>query len=179
MASSPKSGSGSRRTGKQGAADAGDAGKDDETLRAEYRGIAERRVRLGLLLSEIGRVNGITVGADEMARAVRAEAARYPGQEQQVLEFFRKTPQAAEGLRGPIFEEKVVDYVLELAKVTEQPTTPEELARDPDDAAEVLAEPAFAVSEADPQAVEPEAMADAAPGDETAAHPGQMPGEGS
>jgi trigger factor len=99
---------------------------------AEYRAIAERRVRLGLLLSEIGRVNGITVAADELTRAMRAEAGRYPGQEAQVMEFFRKNPQAAEGLRGPIFEEKVVDYVLELARVTETMVTPEELAREPD-----------------------------------------------
>ena len=99
---------------------------------AEYQGIAERRVRLGLLLSEIGRVNAITVASDEMVRAMRAEAARYPGQEQQVLEFFRKNPQAAETLRGPIFEEKVVDFVLELARVTDATVTPEELARDPD-----------------------------------------------
>ena len=67
-----------------------------------------------------------------MTRALRTEAARYPGQEQQVLDFFRKNPQAAEGLRGPIFEEKVVDYVLELAQVTDQSVSPEELARDPD-----------------------------------------------
>jgi trigger factor len=117
---------------KEGRVDADDAGKDDETLRTEYRAIAERRVRLGLLLSEIGRVNGITVAPDEMTRAMRAEAARYPGQEKQVLEFFRKNPQASETLRGPIFEEKVVDFVLELARVTDSTVTAEELARDPD-----------------------------------------------
>jgi trigger factor len=117
---------------KKGEADDEDKGKDDDTLKAEYRAIAERRVRLGLLLSEIGRVNGITVAADELTRAMRAEAGRYPGQEAQVMEFFRKNPQAAEGLRGPIFEEKVVDYVLELARVTETMVTPEELAREPD-----------------------------------------------
>ncbi len=117
---------------KAGKLDDDDQGKDDETLRGDYRTIAERRVRLGLLLSEIGRANNITVTSDELMRAMRAEAGRYPGQEQQVLDFFRKNPQAAEGLRGPIFEEKVVDYVLELAKVTEQVVTPEELAREPD-----------------------------------------------
>ncbi len=108
-----------------------DKGKDEETLKGEYRAIAERRVRLGLLLSEIGRANGIQVGADEMTRAMRAEASRYPGQEQQVMEFFRKNPQAAEGLRGPIFEEKVVDFILELAKVEDRTVTPEALAADP------------------------------------------------
>jgi trigger factor len=109
-----------------------DKAKDEETLKGEYRAIAERRVRLGLLLSEIGRVNGITVAPDEMTRAMRAEAGRYPGQEAQVMEFFRKNPQAAETLRGPIFEEKVVDFVLELAKVTDATVTPEELAKEPD-----------------------------------------------
>jgi len=117
---------------KEGKLDAEDAGKDDETLKAEYRAIAERRVRLGLLLAEIGRVNGITVTADEMTRAMRAEAGRYQGQEQMVMDFFRKNPQAAESLRGPIFEEKVVDFVLELAKVTDQVVTPEELAKEPE-----------------------------------------------
>jgi trigger factor len=118
-----------RKTGKL---DADDEGKDDDTLKAEYRAIAERRVRLGLLLSEIGRSNNITVTNDELTRAMRAEAGRYPGQERQVVEFFRKNPQAVDGLRGPIFEEKVIDFVLELARVTEQTVTPEELAREPE-----------------------------------------------
>lgn len=116
----------------KGEADAEDAGKDEATLKSEYRAIAERRVRLGLLLSEIGRVNSITVGQDEMTRAMAREAQRYPGQEQMVIDFFRKNPQAAESLRGPIFEEKVVDYVLELAKVTDKVVTPEELSAEPE-----------------------------------------------
>ena len=119
---------------KQGQTDAEDVGKDDETLAAEYRGIAERRVRLGLLLAEIGRSNAIAVTPDELTRAMRTEAARYPGQEAMVMEFFRKNPHGAEGLRGPIFEDKVVDFVLELAKVTDVTVTPEELAREPEDA---------------------------------------------
>jgi trigger factor len=119
---------------KEGRLEDEDQQKDEETLKAEYRAIAERRVKLGLLLAEIGRVNGVTVGNDEITRAMRAEAARYPGQEAQVMEFFRKNPQAAETLRGPIFEDKVVDYLIELAKVTEQAVTPEELARDPETA---------------------------------------------
>ena len=113
---------------KAGKLDEDDKNKDEDTLRAEYRGIAERRIRLGLLLSEIGRTNNIAVTGEELARAMRQEAARYPGQEQQVLEFFRKNPQAAENLRSPIFEEKVVDFMLELAKVTERSVAPEELA---------------------------------------------------
>ncbi len=116
---------------KAGKLDDDDKDKSEDTLRAEYRTIAERRVRLGLLLSEIGRANGIQVGNDEMTRAMRTEAGRYPGQEQQVMEFFRKNPQAAEGLRGPIFEDKVIDFILELAKVEDKSVTPEELAADP------------------------------------------------
>lgn len=116
---------------KEGRGDAEDKEKDEDTLKAEYRAIAERRVRLGLLLSEIGRLNNVSVNPDEMTRAVRQEAGRYPGQEVQVMEFFRKNPQAAEGLRGPIFEDKVVDFVLELARVEDRTVTPEELAADP------------------------------------------------
>jgi trigger factor len=111
--------------------DEDDKAKDEETLRSEYRAIAVRRVRLGLLLAEIGRTNSLSVGADEMTRAMRAEAGRYPGQEQQVMEFFRTNPQAAETLRGPLYEDKVVDYVLELATVAEVSVTPEELAAEP------------------------------------------------
>jgi trigger factor len=111
--------------------DEDDKGKDEETLKAEYRGIAERRVRLGLLLAEIGRVNSITVAQDEMTRAMRAEAMRYPGQEQNVFEFFRQNPRATDTLRGPLFEEKVIDFILELAKVEEKTVTLEELSKDP------------------------------------------------
>jgi len=115
---------------KEGRLDDDDKDKDEETLKSEYRAIAERRVRLGLLLAEIGRANTITVAADEMARAMRMEAMRYPGQEQQIMEFFRQNPRASETLRGPIYEEKVVDFVLELAKVEDNVVTPEELAKD-------------------------------------------------
>jgi trigger factor len=116
---------------KEGRLDDDDKDKDEATLRADYRAIAERRVRLGLLLAEIGHTNNITVGDDEMTRAMRMEAARYPGQEAQMMEFFRKYPRAADQLRGPIFEDKVIDFVLELAKVTDQTVTPEELAEEP------------------------------------------------
>lgn len=120
---------------KAGRLDDDDKGKDEETLKSEYRAIAERRIRLGLLLSEIGRTNNIQVTSEELARAMREEAARYPGQERQVLEFFTKNPQAAENLRAPLFEEKVVDFVLELAQVTEREVPPEELAPAADQAA--------------------------------------------
>jgi len=106
-----------------------DAAKDDETLRAEYRAIAERRVRLGLLLAETGRINGITVSQDEMTRAMRAEAARYRGQEAQIFEMFRKNPNLAETLRGPILEDKVVNFVIELAKIEERAVSAEALSK--------------------------------------------------
>ncbi|MCS6921359.1 MAG: trigger factor [Elioraea sp.] len=116
---------------KAGRLDPEDAGKDEDTLKAEYRAIAERRIRLGLLLSEIGRANGIQVTQEELTRALREQASRYPGREQQVFEMFRKNPDAMESLRAPIFEEKVVDFLLELAKVTERKVTPSELAEQP------------------------------------------------
>ena len=117
---------------KNGQVDEADKDKDEDTLKAEYKAIADRRVRLGLLLSEIGRAQNIVVSPDEMQRAMRMEASRYPGQEQQILELFRKNPNIAETLRGPIFEEKVVDFILELAKVTTAEVTPEELAKEPE-----------------------------------------------
>ena len=113
---------------KAGTLDGDDAGKDETTLRAEYRTIAERRIRLGLLLSEIGTTNNISVSREELGNAMRAEVQRYPGQEKQVFDFFQKNPQALENLRSPIFEEKVVDFMLELAKVAEENVTPEALA---------------------------------------------------
>jgi trigger factor len=118
---------------KAGTLDADDAGKDEETLRRDYRAIADRRVRLGLLLSEIGRANGITVAPEEMARAMREQASRYPGMEAQMMELFRTSERFAAALHGPLFEEKVVDYILELATVTEKPVNPEELDKDPDE----------------------------------------------
>jgi len=118
-----------------GRTDEADSGKDDDTLRAEYRAIAERRVRLGLLLSEIGRINGIQVGQEELSRAMRQEAQRYPGQEAEVIKFFQSNQQAADQLRGPLYEDKVVDFVLELAKVEQKTVTADELAADvPEDA---------------------------------------------
>jgi trigger factor len=117
---------------KAGTLDADDSGKDEETLRTEYKAIADRRVRLGLLLSEIGRANGITVAPEEMARAMREQASRYPGMEQQMMEMFRTNERFADALHGPLFEDKVVDYILELASITERSVTPEELAVDPD-----------------------------------------------
>ena len=114
---------------KAGKLDGDDAGKDEATLKADYRAIAERRIRLGLLISEIGRTNNIEVTREELSNALRQEVSRYPGQEKQVFEFFQKNPQAMENLRSPIFEEKVVDFMLELAKVETQDATPEEIQK--------------------------------------------------
>jgi trigger factor len=101
--------------------------EDEEKAKAEYREIAERRVRLGLLLADVGRSNNIDVTPEELNQAIMREAMRYPGQERQVLEFYSKNDQLKEQMRAPIFEEKTVDFILELAKVTEKSVTPEEL----------------------------------------------------
>ncbi len=109
-----------------------DAKKSEDELKAEYKEIAQRRVRLGLVLSEVGRKNEIEVGQDELTRAMLDEARRYPGQEAQVIEYYQKNPDALASLRAPIFEEKVVDFIVEMAKVKDVKVTPEELAKDPD-----------------------------------------------
>ena len=95
-----------------------DAGLDTDA-RAEAESVAMRRVRLGLLLTEIGRENNIEVSEEDTRKAVFEEARRHPGQEQMVLEYFQKNPQAMQQISGPIFEDKVVDFILELAKVTD------------------------------------------------------------
>lgn len=113
-----------------GRSDPDDEGKDEETLKQEYRTIAERRVRLGLLLSDVGRKNEIEVTQDELNRALFQEAQRYPGREREVIEFFQKNPEAISNLRGPIFEDKTVDFILQLAKVEERKLTPDELQKE-------------------------------------------------
>lgn len=110
----------------------------EEEAKADYRKIAERRVRLGLVLSEIGEKNDIQVSDEEMQRALYDKVRQFPGQEQQVFEFYKNNQQALASLRAPIYEEKVVDFMLELAKVTDKTVTKEELeklvAEDEDDA---------------------------------------------
>jgi len=113
-----------------GRADPEDAAKDEDTLKAEYRAIADRRVRLGLLVAEIGRANEVTVTEQELQRAMFNEAMRYGPQAMQVVEFFRKNPQQMERFRGPLFEDKVVDFVLGQVKTEEFTVTAEELAAD-------------------------------------------------
>jgi len=107
--------------------------KSEDELKAEYREIAERRVRLGLILSDIGQSSELQVEQAELNQAVLEQARRYPGQEQQVFEYFQKNPQAIEQLRAPIYEDKVVDFVLEMAAVGDKEVTVEELMKDPDE----------------------------------------------
>jgi len=110
-----------------------DENTTEEAARAEYRGIAERRVRLGLVLSEIGARNDIKVTDDEMNRAVMERARQFPGQEQRIWDYYRKSPEATAALRAPLYEEKVVDFLLELVKTTEKTVSREELFRDEDE----------------------------------------------
>ncbi len=115
-----------------GQADPEDEGKDEETLKAEYKAIADRRVRLGLLVAEIGRANEVQVTEQELQRAMFNEAMRYGAQAMQVVEFFRKNPQQMERFRGPIFEDKVIDFLLGSVKQDEVQVSAEELAKDPE-----------------------------------------------
>ena len=110
-----------------------DLDKPEEEAKAEYRGIAERRVRLGLLLSEVGNSNNLTVTQDEVNRAMAEQAQRFPGQEQQIFEFYQSNPEMRAQLEAPIMEDKVVDFILEMAQVSETKVSIEELMRDPDD----------------------------------------------
>jgi trigger factor len=109
-----------------------DAGKSDEQLESEYRKIAERRVRLGLVLAEIGRVNNVQVTEQELLEAMRQEAMRYGPQAQQVFDMFRQNPNAQAQLRAPIFEDKVVDLIVEKAKVEDKDVSKDELMAEDD-----------------------------------------------
>ena len=105
-----------------------DKDKTDDQLRAEYRKIAERRVRLGLVLAEIGQRFNVQVTEQEMQQALINEIRRYPPeQQQQAFDFFRNTPAASAQLRAPIYEEKVVDLILERAQVEDTPVSKDEL----------------------------------------------------
>jgi trigger factor len=112
---------------------AADEGKTEDELKAEYRKIAERRVRLGLVLGKLGEQNGITVGGDEVQRAIMTRARQFPGQEQQVFQFYANNPQAQAEIRAPLFEDKVVDFIAELATVTDKKVDKDALFADPED----------------------------------------------
>jgi len=118
-----------KREGKTAA----DEGKSEDELKAEYRQIAERRVRLGLVLGKLGEQNSITIAPDEVQRAIMARARQFPGQEQQVFQYYANTPQAQAEIRAPLFEEKVVDFIAELAQVSERKVDKDTLFADPED----------------------------------------------
>ena len=110
-----------------------DENTTEDAAKEEYRKIADRRVRLGLVLSEIGDKNKITVTDDEVSRAVIDRARQMPGREKEVWDFYRSNPNALAQLRAPIYEDKVVDFILELANVTDKKVTREELYKDDDE----------------------------------------------
>ena len=109
-----------------------DEGTTEEAAKADYRKIAERRVRLGLVLAEIGERNNIKVTDDEVTRAVVEKTRQFPGQEQMVWDYYRKNPGAVANLRAPLFEEKVVDFIVEMAKIRDRAVSPTELFADDD-----------------------------------------------
>ena len=114
--------------------DEDDKDKSDDELKEENREISARRVRLGLLLAEIGRVNEITVTPEEVNRAIMQEAQQHQGQEKEVFDYYKNNPEAMQAIQSPLLEDKVVDYILELADVTEKATTIEELMAEPEPA---------------------------------------------
>ena len=112
----------------------GEANDEDEDLsedeqRAEFKEIAVRRVSLGLLLSEIGRLNNIQVSQDDVTRAIMQQAQQHQGQEQAVMEFYKNNPEAMQQITAPLYEEKVVDFIIELANVTDKKVTVEEMMK--------------------------------------------------
>ena len=119
---------------KQGQHEPGDEAKSDDELKEQYRQLAVRRVRLGIVLAEIGRRNNVSVTSEEMERAITQQAMRYQGQEKQIYAFYRNNPQAVEQLRGPLLEDKVIDFIAEMAKVTNKTVSTDELLNEPEDA---------------------------------------------
>jgi trigger factor len=113
-------------------ADDEDEGKSDVELKEDYRKISTRRVQLGLLLTEVGNTNNVEVSAEEVNRALMMEAQKYPGREKEFIEMYRNSPEAMATMRAPILEEKVVDFILELANVTDREVSIEELMQLPD-----------------------------------------------
>jgi trigger factor len=104
-------------------------GKDEDELRREYKAIAERRVRLGLVLAEIGMRNKLAVTTAELSQALVAKAKEFPGHEKEVFDFYRTNEEALASLRAPLFENKVVDFILKNSKVTEKKISPDELEK--------------------------------------------------
>ena len=111
---------------------ADDLDQPEDEVKAEYRKIAERRVRLGLVLAEVGEKNSISVTEQELSQALAERARQFPGQERQLYQYYQQNPQAVQELRAPIFEDKVVDFIAELADVTDKHVSRDELFADPD-----------------------------------------------
>ncbi|MDE2030086.1 MAG: trigger factor [Alphaproteobacteria bacterium] len=110
-----------------------DKGKSDDVLKKEYRAIAERRIRLGLLLAEVARENKLEVTGNELRNALMEEARRYPGQEKAVFDYYTQTEGAMERVRAPLLEEKVIDFIIGKAKVTDKPVSEAELLKQPEE----------------------------------------------
>ena len=104
--------------------------KPEDELKAEYRRIAERRVRLGLVLAEMGRISDVRITEQEVNQALIREARQYPGQEREVVQFFQRNPNAMAQLRAPIYEDKVVDHILAVATVEETTVSRDELFKE-------------------------------------------------
>ena len=113
-----------------GRLDDDDKDKSEDDLKAEYRAIAERRVRLGLLLAEVGRDSKVTLTQEDLNRALMTEARRFPGQEHLVFQYYQKNQEAMNALRAPVYEDKVVDYILEQTDITDKPVSIEELTNE-------------------------------------------------
>lgn len=117
----------------KGDIDKSEKDKSDTVLKKEYKAIAERRVKLGLMLAEVSNLNKIVLSQEDISGAIEAEARRFPGQEKRVFDFYAKNHQALEGLKAPLFEEKVIDFILGKIKMNIRKLSVEELyAYDPD-----------------------------------------------
>ncbi len=127
---------------ESGKLDDDDKGKSDDELRDQYQEIAARRVRLGLVISAIGEENKLQVTQEEVNRAIMDEARRHPGQEQQVIDLFRNSAEARANIQAPVFEDKVVRFIVEMADVTEDSVSTEELLKPMDEDEEPAKKPA-------------------------------------
>ena len=112
-------------------------GKDEDYKKAQYRDIAARRVRLGLILAEVGKQNNLTVTQAEFDSALMSEVRQYPGQEKKAFDFFRTDKEAQDRLRAPILEDKAVNFIIELARVSDKPVTVDELFAEPEEAGKI------------------------------------------
>ena len=121
---------------KQSDTDMEKLSKSEEELRSEYNDIAVRRIRLALLLSEIGRQNDISVEREELNRAIIDQARRFPGREKEVADYFGSNPEALSSIHAPLFEDKVIDFVVEMAEISEEIVAVEALYANPEDSAE-------------------------------------------